>query len=81
MVGICHVHGQRITESGNCLSERNAVLAEIRFCLFGIPLEIIAHESILPFSIEILQRPNAEAEKPRLASEASRGVGLSQAES
>ena len=58
MVGICHVHRQRITESRNCLSERNAVLAEIRFCLFWIPLEIVTHESILPFSIEILHWHN-----------------------
>jgi hypothetical protein len=34
------------------------VFAEIRFCLFWIPLEIITHKSILPFSIEILHRQN-----------------------
>lgn len=43
--------------------KRNAVLAEIRFCLFWIPLEIITHENILPFSIEILHWHNVLGER------------------
>jgi len=29
------------------------MLAEIRVCLFGIPLKVITHSNILPFPIEI----------------------------
>jgi hypothetical protein len=46
------------------------MLAEIRFCLFWVPFEIITHESILPFSIEILHRYNAQAHRRIFRSEA-----------
>src|SRR5262245_36102418 len=63
MVGIRHVHRQRITESGNCLCERNAMLAKIRFCLFWIPLKIITHWGILTISTENLHQHNVLGER------------------
>ena len=53
MIRIRHVHGQDVTEDGGRLTERDAVVLEIRRRLRRIPLEAVRHVAILSLSRSI----------------------------
>ena len=54
MVGILHQHGERVGEGGGRLIEGDLVLAAVGFGLVRIPLELVAHDSMV-------SHPTAEA--------------------